>query len=107
MIDLLKKSAVYAFAIISAVFTFVPEAVFGKTTLISENTLKQFKCIEDNTLEINIIVTRVFIFVIVWVITAIGYKAYLCLRNKISITGNNYKISVEYGDLLKTKKCKE
>ena len=43
---------------------------------------------------------------IVWVITAVGYKIYLHLKNKICIKGNNYKITVEYGDLLKTKKCK-
>ena len=42
MIDLLKKSATCAFAIISAVFTFVPEAIFGKVILISEDVLKQF-----------------------------------------------------------------
>ena len=55
MIDLLKKSAACAFAIISAVFTFVPEAIFGKVILISEDVLKQFT-IEGYTSEINIIV---------------------------------------------------
>ena len=29
------------------------------------------------------------------------------MRNKVSIKGNNYKITVEYGDLLKMKKCKK
>jgi hypothetical protein len=103
--DLLKKSAAYAFAAISVVFTFVPEAIFGKVILISEGVLKQFG-LRDYTLEINIIMNRVLTFVIIWFITAIGYKVYLLLRNKISIKGNNYKITVEYGDLLKTKKCK-
>ena len=62
MIDLLKKSAAYAFAIISVVFTFVPEAIFGKVILISEDVLEQFT-LEGYTLEINIIVNRVLIFV--------------------------------------------
>ena len=106
MIDLLKKSATCAFAIISAVFTFVPEAIFGKVILISEDVLKQFT-LEGYTLEINIIVNRILTFVIVWFIAAFGYKAYLLLRNKVSIKGNNYKITVEYGDLLKMKKCKK
>ena len=106
MSNLLKKSSAYAFAIISAVFTFVPEAIFGKVILIPEAVLKQFKWIEDNTSEINIIVNRVLTFVLIWVITAIGYKVYLRLRNKVSIKGNNYKITVEYGDLFKIKKCK-
>ena len=76
MIDLLKKSAACAFAIISAVFTFVPEAIFGKVILISEDVLKQFT-LEGYTSEINIIVNRVLTFVIVWFIAAFGYKAYL------------------------------
>lgn len=105
MIDLLKKSATCAFAIISAVFTFVPEAIFGNVILISEDVLKQLT-LEGYTLEINIIVNRILTFVIVWFIAAFGYKAYLLLRNKVSIKGNNYKITVEYGDLLKMKNCK-
>ena len=105
MIDLLKKSVAYAFAIISAIFTFVPEDIFGKVILISEDVLKQF-ALEGYTLEINIIVNRVITFVIVWFIATIGYKVFLLLRNKVSIEGNNYKITVEYGDLLKMKKCK-
>ena len=103
MSDLLKKSVAYAFAIISAVFTFIPEVIFGKVILISEDVLKQFT-LEGYTLEINIIVNRVLTFVIVWFFTAFGYKTYLLLRNKVSIKGNNYKITVEYGDLLKMKK---
>lgn len=106
MSDLLKKSVAYAFAIISAVFTFIPEVIFGKVILISEDVLKQFT-LEGYTLEINIIVNRVLTFVIVWFFTAFGYKTYLLLRNKVSIKGNNYKITVEYGDLLKMKKCKK
>lgn len=105
MIDLLKKSAACAFAIISAVFTFVPETIFSKVMLISEDVLKQFT-LEDYILEINIIVNRVLTFIIVWLIATFGYKAYLLLRNKVSIKGNNYKITVEYGDLFKTKRCK-
>ncbi len=105
MIDLLKKSAACAFAIISAVFTFVPEAIFGKVILISEDVLKQFT-LEGYTLEINIIVNRVLTFGIVWVIAAVGYKVYLLLRKKVRIKGNNYKITVEYGDLFKTNNCK-
>ena len=105
MIDLLKKSLTYTFAIISVVFTFVPEAIFGKVILISQDILEQF-ALESYILEINIIVNRVLSFAIIWFITAIGYKVYLLLRNKVSIEGCNYKIIVEYGDLLKMKNCK-
>ena len=106
MSGLLKKSVTYAFAIISAVFTFVPEAVFGTIVMIPEDVFKQVKWIEDNITEINIIVNRILTFMLVWAVTALGYKVYLRWRNKIKIKGNNYKIIVEYGDLLKTRKCK-
>lgn len=106
MSDLLKKSATYAFAFISAVFTFVPEAVFGKHVLVPEAVIKQFKLTEDNISEFNIIVNRLVTFVFIWIITAIGYEVYLHLRNKVTIKGNNYSIIVEYGNLLKAKNCK-
>lgn len=105
MIDLLKKSVTYAFAIISVIFTFVPEAIFGKIVLISKNILKQLD-LENYTLEINIITNRVLAFVIVWVVVTLVHKLCLVLRKKVTIKGNNYKITVEYGDLFKTKKCK-
>ena len=63
MSDLLKKSVAYAFAIISAVFTFIPEVIFGKVILISEDVLKQLT-LEGYTLEINIIVNRLLTIVI-------------------------------------------
>ena len=106
MIYLLKKSASYAFAIISAVFIFVPEVIFGKNILISEAILKKV-ALEDYILEINIILNRIFTYAILWFVVALVYKAYLFLRKKVSIKGNNYKITVEYGDLLKMDKCKK
>ena len=59
MIDLLKKSAACAFAIISAVFTFVPEAIFGKVILISEDVLKQFT-LEGYTLSQRLDIKRIY-----------------------------------------------
>ncbi len=106
MIDLLKKSVAYAFALISAIFTFVPEAIFGKVVLIPEAVINQFKWLEGNALEINIVVNRILLFGIIWIVAAIIYKLYLRWRNEVSIKGNNYKITVEYGDVLKAKKCK-
>lgn len=102
---LFKKSITYAFAVASIVFTFVPEAIFGKVALIPE-ILKQNKVIQENVSEINIVINRVLFFCIVWSATAIINKIYMYLRKKVIIKGNNYKIVVEYGNILKTKKCK-
>ena len=62
----------------SAVFTFIPEVIFGKVILISEDVLKQFT-LEGYTLEINIIVNRVLTFVIVWFSQRLDIKRiYFC-----------------------------
>ena len=106
MINLLRKSMTYAFAIISVIFTLVPESIFERVILIPEDTFKQF-ILNDYNSEINIIASRILTFVIVWFIAAIIYKVCLLLRNKVIIKGNNYEIIVEYGDLLKMKKCKK
>lgn len=103
MSNLFKKSAAYAFAIISAVFTFVPEAVFQKITLIPKESFEQFTWIYINISEINIIINRMLAFALVWGIVAVIYGIYLCLRKKVSMKGDNYQITVEYGDLLKIK----
>ena len=103
MSNLFKKSAAYAFAIISAVFTFVPEAVFQKITLIPKESFEQFAWIYINISEINIIINRMLAFALVWGIVAVIYGIYLCLRKKVSMKGDNYQITVEYGDLLKMK----
>lgn len=106
MINLFKKSTVYTFAIISTIFTFVPEVVFEKKISI-ENVLKNFNLENEVISAINIIVNRILTFVIVWIIVTIFYKIYLRFRNKVIIKGNNYQITVEYGDLLKTEECKK
>ena len=106
MIDLFKKSGAYAFAIISIVFTFVPETVFARVVLIPEDTLSQFAWVQNNISEINIILNRVIVFMFIWVVSAIACEGCRYSRNSIKIRGCNYKIIVEYGDLLKTKKCK-
>ena len=106
MIDTFRKSGACAFAIISIVFTFVPETVFARVALIPENTLSQFTWVQNNISEINIILNRVISFLIIWAVSAIVCEGYRYGRNSIKIKGCNYKIVVEYGDLLKTKKCK-
>lgn len=103
--ELLKKSIVCAFAIVSGIFTFVPENIFGKVALIPEFVLEIAK-LNRYFIEINIIVNRIITFIIVENIVVIIYIFYLKLKKSIRIKGNNYEITVEYGDLLKTKKCK-
>jgi len=95
MIKLLKRSKTYAFAIISAIFTFVPEALLGKYKLFD-------KCSD----EINIILIRILIFITIFILSIVLNAIYLKFRRKIYIKGHNYSICIKYGDILKMNKCK-
>ena len=96
MIKLLKISKTYAFAIISAIFTFVPEALLGKYKLFD-------KCSD----EINIILIRVLVFIAIFILSIIVNAIYLKFRRKICIKGHNYSICIKYGDIFKMNKCKK
>lgn len=107
MNNLFKKSFSYTFAIISAVFTIVPEAVFKKIMLIPKEPFKHFICKYITVSEINVIINHILFVAIIWCIVTIIYGSYLYFRKKIIIKGDNYKIIVEYEDLFKIKNCKK
>lgn len=95
MSELFKKSITWAFGVISVIFTFVPENVFGLIKWVSESFIencKEFGKIE--TEEINVIITRVLCFVFVWIIVTFGYGGYLKIRRKVTIKGDKYKIKI-------------
>ena len=102
MIRILKKSVTYAVAIISVVFTFVPESVFEKTIFILRDNYKN----NDSIMDINIILNRVLVFVIVWgIVWCCCWLSSKC-RRKVIIKRNNYALTVEYGDILNVDDCK-
>jgi hypothetical protein len=96
MIKLLKRSATVALSIITAIFAFVPETVFGMIKLLPK--------MSD---EINIILNRVFALIIVFILSIIVNSIYFLCRRKIFIKGNNYKIKIQYGNLFKMHNCKK
>lgn len=102
MIELLRKSAVGAFAVVSALFTFLPESFFAiKKWLISDLLAKNVKTIEIN--ELNVFINRCLSFLLIWIMAAIAYGLFLKFKWFVTIKGKNYAIRVEYGDLLKAK----
>lgn len=106
MIELLRKSAVGAFAVVSALFTFLPESFFAiKKWLISDLLAKNVKTIEIN--ELNVFINRCLSFLLIWIMAAIAYGLFLKFKWFVTIKGKNYTIRVEYGDLLKAKKCRK
>lgn len=107
MIDLIVKSVALAFAIVTGIFTFAPEAVFGKNEWITQKALEQCKWFARlDAQDVNIIVSRLVCFLVIWGLTSLFYAAFLKLRRWITIKGQNYSIKVEYGNILKTRKCK-
>lgn len=107
MIELLKKSATGALAVTTGIFTFVPESVFGIHEWISQSFLDQCKQLSDlRAYEINVIISRLICFMLIWIVATVLYALFRKLRQWTTIRGENYSIRVEYGNILKVKKCK-
>lgn len=107
MIDFIKKSVMLASAVITAIFTFVPESFFGGCNWISQEFINQCKSISGLSVsDVNIVISRVACFLLVWVATSVAYALFLILRRWITIRGDNYSIRVEYGNILKKRNCK-
>ena len=107
MITFITKSMTFAFAVITVLFTFVPESSFGRYEWLSKDLVEKCRLSSFmNTEDINIIISRLICFFLVWIITSGLYALFLRFRRKINIHGQNYSICIEYGDIFKTKNCK-
>ena len=107
MIDFIVKSISWAFAIVTGIFTFVPEAFFGKHEWVTKELFNQFKLFDNLDIDdVNTTMSRLMCFFIVWLITSLVYSAFLKFRIWTTIKGQNYSIRVEYGDILQKRKCK-
>ena len=107
MIDFVVKMVTLAFATVTGIFTFVPEAFFGKYEWITKETLEQSEWFARlDAQDVNIIISRLMCFLLVCVVTLLLYMAVLKVRRSITIKGQNYSIIVEYGDILETRECK-
>ena len=96
MKGLLKKGSAVAGAIISVIFTVVPE--------------EAFKCgfVDCNFSDTAIIITnRVIVGVVVLALSIIGCYIYRCIRCSVKIDNRIFSIKVEYKNLFKAKKGKK
>lgn len=108
MINIIKNSIAWAFAIITGIFTFVPESVFGNYVWISQDELNEstiFSCADAQ--DVNIIISRLACFLLVWLAASLIYLAVLKFRRRVIIKGQNYSIQIEYGNIQKKKRCKK
>lgn len=107
MIDFIVKTVTLAFAIGTCIFTFVPEAFFGKYEWITKEALEQCKWFARlDAQDVNTIISRLMCFLLAWFVTSLLYTVFLIFRRRITIKGQNYSIIVEYGDILEKRKCK-
>ena len=108
MIHFIQKSLAMAFGIITIIFTFVPETFFEKYDWITKDVLQQsklFACLDAQ--DVNIIISRLVCFFLVWIGTALSHMFFLKTRRWITIKGQNYSIRVEYGNIQRKKNCKK
>jgi len=107
LIAFFKKSVTWAFAIVTGIFTFMPESFFGNYEWVSQDFLEQCEWVSDLDIQdINIVVSRLVCFLLVWIATSVAYALFLKFRLWTTIRGENYSIRVEYGNILKKKNCK-
>lgn len=105
MIGFIKKSIAAAFAIIAGVFTFVPESAFASRVWITQELLNECEWLSVfEATDVNVVITRIACFLLVWVTTSVAYALFLALRRWTTIRGENYSIRVEYGNILKKRK---
>ena len=100
------ESLSWAFGIATAVFTVVPESVFGIITWIPKSVIMSAKIFRAVSTEVNIVISRLVFFILIWTTVFALCSIRNKLRPYIDIKGNNYTIRVEYGDLFKVKGCK-
>lgn len=106
MYRILKKSMVWAFGVISIVFTFFLESFWGNTRwhTIEHVTEKFFN--NSDALAVSITINKILGFLLLWVIVFLIYLVREKCRSSLIIKGADYVISVEYGDLLKMEDSK-
>lgn len=108
MKESLKKSVAWAFGIVSAIFTFVPESFFKVVKWIPTQAMQKSILERGITdIEVDIIISRLVVFAAVWFGTASLYGIYKTIRWSVKIKGANYTIQIKYGNILKEKKCKK
>lgn len=89
------KERALAYAITTAIFAFVPEEYFA---IVNFRT--------NWSREWNILSARLIVFIVTFCFVHLVYNMYKQKRNKVFISGGNFSIQVEYGDLLQVSRGK-
>lgn len=107
MINFVKRSISIASALVTFIFTFVPESFFSGCRLMPQEFLNRCKWISNlETKDVNIVLSRFACCLLVWIVVSLAYALFLRFRRWTTIRGENYSIRVEYGDIFKKRNCK-
>ena len=87
---LINKGSTAAYAIITAIFTVVPEDCF-----------LLWKVCDKWKDTANILMNHLIVCVAIFIIANIIYVIWRKNRKRVQVSGSNYTIQIEYGDLLK------
>lgn len=105
MIKIVKESLGWASGLFSGILTLFPERMFTHWHWISREMLSdKISWNWVNIDDLNIIITRICLFIIVVIICQLVFC--ICSHfKKIMIKGRGYSIVIEYGDIFKFKNC--
>lgn len=92
---------------ISTVYFFTRFFFAIKRWSISDIVAKNVKTGIMDIDELNVFINRCLCFLLIWILSALVCKILLVFKKSVTIKGKNYVIRVEYGNLLKAKKCRK
>lgn len=109
MIKYYCKSLKWSVGVISVIFTFVPESVFGSVIRWDGFCSYVSKLFEGafNPGDLNVIANHLLCLIVIHLFLLLivtGY--YKCFRKTVTIKGNDYIVKVKYGNIFKEKNCK-
>ena len=100
-----KRGIVSATGVFSGLMTFIPDEIFSIVQIVREEQIKNFKLLSKVGSDgLNIILAKLMAFASIFVICLIVSCLYARFR-KVKIKNEGYTIVIEYGDLLKKRKC--
>ena len=105
LMKIVKRGLIWAFAVFSAIMTFLSESIFSNCCIVNKEIIEKSKYFSWIDVEAtNITIMKVLVFAGLAVTAILLSCGYSRIRKKI-IKGNNYSIIVEYGNILKKKNC--
>ena len=106
-----KQSLYFSFTINCVFFSFVPDAVFAKHTpipsVIVDKYLSDCQYIKAHLDAIDLFFAKSIAFFTCFLVFSVCIFILLLFRQKRIIKGDNYLITVEYGNIFNIKKCKK